>query len=824
MKKIILLFCFISPFLTFSQVQDFELDYSMPKKYKIKAISVTGNEGVDKSIVIAYSGLSVGSEIFIPGDEISKAVLNLWKQKLFSDVRIVIEKVEEESVELGIELKTRPRLSRYSITGLTKSETDKIREKITLSQGDIITDQLTKNVTEEIIKFFREKGFYNPKITIKEQNDSLFGKNSTKLQININKGKKVRIEDVLLSGNQQVKSSKIRRLLKKTKQYRAWTFFRSSKYVQDLFEEDKNRVIEYYNSLGFRDAKITRDSVYYSSKNRLTVKLDIYEGIKYYFRNITWTGNTKYDTKQLSAILGIRKGDIYNADLLDQKLNMSMTGVDVSSLYMDDGYLFFNVRPVEVKVKDDSIDLEIRIFEGPQATINNIILQGNLRTSDHVILRELRTRPGQKFSRSDVIRSQRELATLGYFDPEQMNVIPSPNVEDGTVDITYVLTEKPTDQFQLQGGWGAGQFVGSLGFVFNNLSTRKLFNLKEWQPIPSGDGQKLSIRFQSNALYYSSFNISFSEPWFGGKKPNQFTVSAYWSITTNGYKKTDANRKDITIKGITVDLGKRLKFPDDYFIMNNSVSYQHYDLNNYDYEFSYSNGTSNNFCFEHLLTRNSIDAPIYPRSGSLFSLSLAWTPPYSLFTNKDYSTLPDAEKYKWMEYHKWKFDASWFLNIVGKLVLNTKTSFGFLGMYNRQIGITPFQRFFVGGDGLTGYHLDGRELIALRGYENNSLTAESNTETGGTIYSKYTFELRYPISLNPSATVYVTTFAEAGNSWLNFKEFNPFKVYRSLGAGVRIYMPYFGMLGFDLGYGFDKVPGNESANKVQFHISIGQQF
>ena len=820
MKKIILLFCFISPLFVFSQINDFYLDYSQPKKYILKGISVSGNGNIEKSIVIAYSGLTIGSEIYLPGDDVSKAISNLWKQKLFSDVRIVIDKIDGENVELGIELKTRPRLSRYSVTGITKSETDKIREKISLTQGDIITDQLTKTVTEEITKYFREKGFYNPRISIKEQNDSLFGKNSIKLVISVSKGKKVKIESIIITGNQEVKSSRIRRLLKKTKEYKLYTFFRSSKYVQDLFDEDKERVIEHYYGLGFRDAKIVKDSVYYSSKNRLKLVLNIYEGKKYYFRNITWTGNTKYETKQLASVLGIQKGDIYNAGLLDQKLNMSPTGVDVSSIYMDDGYLFFTVKPVEVKVQEDSIDLEIRIFEGPQATINNIILQGNLRTSDHVVLRELRTRPGQKFSRSDVIRSQRELAQLGYFDPEQMNVIPTPNMEDGTVDITYVLTEKPSDQLQLQGGWGAGQFVGSLGFVFNNFSTRKLFKLSEWQPLPSGDGQKLSVRFQSNAIYYSSFNVSFSEPWFGGKKPNDFTVSAYWSVQSNGVKKTDPTRKDITIKGVTVDLGKRLKFPDDYFILSNSVSFQRYDLNNYAYEFSFSNGTSNNFSLQHVLTRNSIDQPIYPRSGSMFSLSCAWTPPFSLFSKKDYSKMSDAEKYKWMEYHKWKFDASWFLNITGKLVFNAKTSFGFLGMYNRQIGITPFQRFYVGGDGLSGYHLDGRELVGVRGYENNSLSASN----GGTIFSKYTFELRYPISLNPSATVFATIFAEAGNSWQNFKEFDPFHMYRSLGAGVRIFMPYFGMLGFDWGYGFDKVPGNDAANKGQFAISIGQQF
>lgn len=824
MKKLIFLIISLIPVLSFSQKNNIDVDYSIPKKYILSEIIVTGSDNISKGLVVAYTGLIVGSEITVPGDEISKAITNLWKQKLFSDIRIDIEKINGDRITLNINIKSRPLLSRYTLTGITKSESEKIKEKVTLSQGEIVTEQLLKNVNEEIQKFFRDKGFYNPKINITQIPDSLFGKNSLKIKININKGKKVKIRDIVITGNKEVKTGRIRRLLKKTKKRQVWNVFRSSKFLDDLYSEDKDRVIEHYNSLGYRDAKIVKDTVYASGRNRLTVEMQIYEGRKYYFRKITWTGNTKYETNQLNAVLGIKKGDIYNSKMLDQKLNMSPTGMDISSLYMDDGYLFFSIRPVEVLVKDDSIDLEIRIFEGPQATINNVSITGNLRTSDHVILRELRTRPGQKFSRADVIRTQRELATLGYFDPEQMNVIPTPNIDDGTVDITYNLVEKPSDQFQLQGGWGNNQFVGSLGFVFNNFSSKKIFKVSEWNPLPSGDGQRLSINFQSNAVYYSSFNVSFSEPWFGGRKPNQLSVSAYYSVQTNGVKRGETGRQDLTIKGVTINLDKRLRFPDDYFIFSNAISYQRYDLNNFTSLFSFTNGYSNNLSLEHVISRNSVDQPIYPRSGSLFSFSLQWTPPYSLFSNIDYKNASEEEKYKWMEYHKWKFDASWYLNVIGKFVLNVKSQFGFLGMYNRDIGITPFQRFYVGGDGLTGYRLDGRELIGLRGYENNSLTASSNTEMGGTIYSKYTFELRYPISLNPSATVYLTTFAEAGNSWLNFKEFNPFQVARSLGAGVRIFMPYFGLLGFDWGYGFDKVPGSDTPSKGQFHISIGQQF
>ena len=473
-----------------------------------------------------------------------------------------------------------------------------------------------------------------------------------------NKGKKVKIAAVNIEGNSAVKTKKIRHLLKKTKQHQALNIFRSSKFVDDLFEEDKDRVIDYYNSIGYRDAKILKDTVYTSGENRLTVNIKLFEGRKYYFRKIAWTGNTKYETSQLTTVLGIKKGDVYNSKLLDQKLNMSATGMDVSSLYMDDGYLFFSVKPVEILVQGDSIDLEIRIFEGPQAIINNIIITGNLRTSDRVILREMRTRPGQKFSRADIIRTQRELATLGYFDPEQMNITPTPNIENGTVDITYGLVEKPSDQFQLQGGWGNGQFVGSLGFVFNNFSTEKLFKPDEWKPLPSGDGQKLSINFQANATNYSSINMSFTEPWFGGRKPNQFTVSIYYSLQTNGVARGDPTRQELTIKGVTIDLGKRLKFPDDYFILTNSITYQRYQLHNFTTLFTFSNGYSNMLSFKHMISRNSIDQPIYPRSGSLFDLSVQWTPPYSLFTGIDYADASDQTKYRWMEYHKWKFDAS----------------------------------------------------------------------------------------------------------------------------------------------------------------------
>ena len=823
MKKILV---FVS-FLFVANVmfaQDNSSDILPKNKYTIAGINVEGNQLIDKSIIIAYSGLKIGAELSTSGEQLGIAIRNLWKQKLFNDVIIYADSVQGERIYLTIAVKTSARLSRFVFEGVSKSEATKIKEKLPIIKGEIVNDHLIQTLYNEVKNYYIEKGFLKPEITIVPLPDTLFENNSTKLIVKVDKKNRVRIQEVIIEGNQAVKTSKIRLLLKKTKPFKTWNVFTPSKYLDNKYEEDKKRLIGHYNKLGYRDALITQDTIYFISEDRLIVKIKMEEGIKYYFREINWVGNTKYTDKELELILGIKKGDIYNPEMLEQKLSMNPSGIDVSSLYMDNGYLFFNITPVEVRIENDSVDIEIRIFEGPPATISNVTISGNTRTSDHVILREIRTRPGDKFNRSAVIRTQRELNNLGYFDPEQMNVIPSPNPEKGTVDLEYILVEKPSDQFQLQGGWGAGQFVGSVGFMFSNFSSRKFFKFKEWQPLPSGDGQRLSFRFQSNAIYFSSLNFSFTEPWLGGKKPNSLSISVYRSFQSNGQKKDSEKRSSINITGATVGLGKRLQFPDDYFTMYNSITFQRYELDNYTYEFSFSDGFSNNLNFRHIISRNSVDQPIFPRKGANFSLSLQWTPPYSLFSNKDWSTATLQEKFKWSEYHKWRFDASWFLNIVDNLVFNARMQYGFIGLYNKGVGLTPFERFYVGGSGLSGFHLDGRELISLRGYEDNSLTAENSTEKGGTIFTKYTFELRYPLSLNQAATIYALAFAEAGNSWLNFKEFNPFQVHRSLGAGVRIFMPMFGLLGFDWGYGFDAVPGKPDVNKSQFHISIGQEF
>ena len=503
---------------------------------------------------------------------------------------------------------------------------------------------------------------------------------------------------------------------------------------------------------------------------------------------------------------------------------MNTDSRDVSSLYLDNGYLFFSVTPAEIKVENDSIDLEIRIYEGKQAVISKVTITGNTKTNDNVVLREIRTKPGQLFNRSDIIRTQRELAQLKYFNQDKLSVNPKPNPEDGTVDIEYVVEEASSDQVELSGGWGAGSIIGTLGVSFNNFSAKNFFNKDAWRPLPSGDGQKLSLRAQSSGLAYQSYNASFTEPWLGGHKPNALSVSAFHSVVSNGVAKTDPTRQDITINGVTVELDKRLKWPDDFFTLGQGVSYNQYTLHNYQL-FEMKNGVANNAYYSIIFGRNSIDAPIYPRMGSQISLGIQATLPYSLLWKKNIDSLTTQQKYKWLEYHKWKFGVSVFTKLIGDLVLNTRAKYGFLGYYNSQLGPPPFERFYLGGDGLSGvgYQYDGREIIAMRGYANSTLTPMNNTGyIGGTIYNKYTMELRYPISLNPMATIYVLTFVEAGNAWLKFKEFNPFDVKRSAGVGVRIYLPMFGLLGLDWGYGFDAIPNNPSANKGQFQFSINQ--
>lgn len=805
------------------QIDNFELDYSKPKDFEIGGITISGVKFLDNAALIKLTGLEVGDKIQVPGDKMSGAIHKLWKQGLFDDVQMNITRIEGNLMFFDIVLKERARLSRFSFSGIKKSEADEIREKIKLISGKVVNDNLINNTKNIIKKYFYEKGYLNATTEIKEFPDSILS-NSVLLKIIIDKKQRVKINKITISGNVGLTTKKIKKALKETKEKSSWNILSSSKFQEKTFEEDKVLLIEKYNELGYRDAAIVHDSVYRNDDKTINIDLSIHEGPKYYFGDINFIGNTKYSTEMLKGILGIKKGDIYNKKVLQTRLEMNQSGRDVASLYLDDGYLFFNVEQVEKLVYNDTIDMELVLREGPQATIDKIIVKGNDKTNDKVVYREIRTKPGQKFSRQDIIRTQRDLSQLGYFDPEKIGIEPKPDPAKGTVDIVYTVVERPSDQIEMSGGFGGGRAVGTLGLTLNNISLRNMAKGK-FDPIPTGDGQKLSVRGQTNGLYYQSYSLSFSEPWLGGKKPNYFTASIFRTTQSNGLSTSDAKRTAIIINGVSMSLGRRLKWPDDFFLINNSVAYQQYDLTNYG-GFVFKSGTAKSVSFTNVISRNSVDQPIYPRSGSNISLSVQFTPPFSLLTGKDYTGVSAAEKFKYIEYHKWKFDASMFTKLAGDLVLNTKAQFGFLGYYNKQIGVSPFERFKLGGDGLTGYdYLAGSEVIGLRGYQNNSIVPYANYgSVGAPIFNKFTVELRHPITMNQSATIYGLVFAEGGNTYSTFKSFSPFNFKRSVGAGVRIFLPIFGLLGLDYGYGYDEIPGNPGANGGQFHFSIGQQF
>jgi outer membrane protein insertion porin family len=837
------------------------IDYANPKEYEIGGIEVSGTKYLDKSVLKLLSGLTVGDRIMVPGDQVAKAIENLWKQGLFSDISINAQKVVGDKIFFEFVLQERPRLSAFRFTGTKKSEEDDIREKIKLIKGKVVTEDLlltTKNIVGD---YYIDKGFLNTQVNIAEAPDATLP-NNVVLTIAVNRKKKVKINQVIIHGNEKIAGGKLKRTMKETKEKNIFApfrnsdvvakniisaiaksdmngaidafekhlnenvklnIFKTSKYLESKYSEDKTNLITKYNSQGFRDATILRDSVYRVNDKEINIELWVEEGPKYYFRNITWTGNTKYTSDYLGKVLGIKKGDVYNQSALEANLLMNQASTDVSSLYLDDGYLFFDVKPVEILAENDSIDIEMRIREGKQARINKVTVVGNTKTNDHVILREIRTKPGMLFSRSDIIRSQRELANLGYFNSETLGVTPKPNPVDGTVDIEYKVEEKPSDQIELSGGWGAGRIVGTLGVSFNNFSMRNIFKKGAWQPLPAGDGQKLSLRVQSNGLFFQSYNASFTEPWLGGKKPNSLSFSVFHSVQSNGKPKSDATRQAIKITGGSVGFGTRLKWPDDFFTAYAEGIYQLYTLKNYPLIAGLLDGSSNNLSAKLTLSRNSISDPIYPQRGSKIVASLQMTPPWSAF-GRDIDYSDPASKYKWLEFHKTKFSYSWFQNLAGKLVMNVRTQFGFLGLYNRQLGLTPFERFYLGGSGLSGFSLDGREIVALRGYGDNTLTPTNNqgSYTGGTIYNKYSLELRYPVSLNPSATIFGLAFLEAGDAYDKFDNFNPFGVKKSAGFGVRIFLPMFGLLGLDWGYGFDDIPGRPGSSGSNFHFSIGQ--
>ncbi|MCE3260325.1 MAG: bamA, partial [Bacteroidetes bacterium] len=748
-------------------------DIRTPKKYRIGGVEIEGAQFTDRSVIKLLSALEVGDEITIPGDKTSDAIRTLWKQSLFEDIQIIQDKVIGNDVFLIIKVVERPRLSKFKFEGdVRKSEADDIRAKIRLVKSRIVTDYMLGSIKNTVRDYYLDKGYYYNQVEIIKTRDTTAKTPHILLSIKVTKGKKVRIQDVNIIGNTVIKDWKLRNKLEDSKRFRWYNPFNSGKYLEENLQKDLPAIVEKYNTKGYRDARIVKDSVYFVAKNRVAIDITIDEGHKYYFGKFNWFGNTKYRSGQLDTILNIHPGDVYDQSKLEAKLIMNPNGYDISSLYMDDGYLFFQVNPQESNIHNDTIDFDILMYEGKQATINKVTVTGNDKTNDHVIYREIRTRPGQLFRRSDIIRTQRELAQLGYFDPEKLNVIPTPNAADGTVDIEYIVAEKPSDQIELSGGWGgrsyyAGQqgglgIIGTLGVTFNNFSARNFFKKDAWRPLPSGDGQRLSIRAQTNGVYYQSYNFSFTEPWLGGKKPNSLTFSAFHSLFSNGERKyttgetgkiANPNRSSMSIIGMSMGLGRRLQWPDNYFNMYTNLSYNYYDLNRYS-AFIFSTGFANDLNMGINISRNSVDQPIYPKQGSNFVLDMKFTPPYSLVNNKDYTSLSAAERYKYIEYQKYKITAEWFTQLTNKkaaegkearnLVLRTKVGYGFLGYYSKRTGFSPFERFKMGGSGISGFqNFVAQDIIALRGYPDNSLS----DQFGDPICARYTMELRYPITL-----------------------------------------------------------------------------
>ena len=792
--------------------------YGAPKDYEVGGVKVTGVQFTDANAIIGVSGLQVGKKIKFPGPDVQKAMKSLWKLRLFDDVQIVKEKTIGDVIFFEIQIKERPSMTTFSYTGTKKSQHDDLNAIVTrfIPKGTIVTESNKANVLNGIAKYYREKGYLDATVTASEEKDPKRA-NGVKMIFNVDKKPRIKIQDIVFEGNANASARKLRKKMDKT--HRKKKIFSASKLIRDEYEEDKKDVIKYYGNLGYRDAKIVSDSIWREKDGDLQIHIKIDEGRRYYFRNITWKGNSIYESQVLSQVLGIQRGDAYNQELLETRLRFSQDGRDVSSLYMDNGYLFFNVEPTEVAIEGDSIDLEMRMYEGPQATIDKVTIKVNDRTHEHVIRRELRTLPGEKFSRSDIIRSQREIINLGYFNQEALGINTPVNPQRGTVDIEYKVEEKPSDQLELSAGWGGYGVVGTLGVSFNNFSIRNIFNKSAWSPLPQGDGQRLSIRAQSNGKYYQSYNASLTEPWLGGKRPNSLTVGGSYS-KFSGY----LTNNSVGILQTSVSLGRRLKWPDDNFVSNTSLEFQQFSLKDYPGFFpNISNGTYNSFNLSQTFSRNSISDPLFPKTGSRLTLILTATPPYSLLNGKRYADLSYEEKFKWVEFYKWRFNAEWYTPVAGKMVLRTAAKVGSLGYYNKYVGYTPFNRFVLGGDGLANRQIAqvGQEILAMRGYKVEEFPNSGNG--GGTTFAKYTAELRYPISLNPSSTIFATAWVEGGNTWGSIKDFKPFDVRRAAGMGLRVFLPMFGTLGFDYGIGFDKpnVTSKKLTDYGTFNIVLG---
>jgi len=811
------------------KVSGLNLDYFSPKEYVIGGTTLSGAKYLDTATIIILSKLTKGEMITLPGEATANAIKNLWIQGLFDDVKLNVSRIVGDTVYFDIEVVELPRLTSFDIIGVGKSQKTDLNEKLAEKSGKTIINDNLYNFTNAVIKkYMLEKGYFFTKIDYKSRPDPN-QENSVILEVLVDKGKRVKVHEINFTGNKEFKSSKLRKFLKKTKQQAFYKVFGSGKFSKEKYEEDKLKLVAKMQEKGYRDAAILKDSIYPYSDKAIGIKLDVYEGPKYYFGNVSWVGNAKYRTSDLEKIFGIEKGEIFSEEKLEAKLRGSAAGDDVSSLYLNDGYLTFNIDPVQTRIHNDTVDLEMRIYEGPQYTNNKISVVGNTITNDRVVIRNLYTRPGEKFSKADLVRSVREIGQLGNFDESKTNPMPKPNPSDGTVDIVYTVEEKPSDQIELSGGFGGGRVIGTLGLTFNNFSLRNIFNGEAYKPLPKGDGQKLSLRGQTNGKFYQSYSFSFSEPWFGGKKPVSFGLSAFTSLQSSGGLSSGiTNPYKIRLNGMSVSLGRKLKWPDNWFSLVHSVNLNQYILDNYP-GYLFSTGTSYNLNLTQEIARDSRNHNIFPTGGAYLKFTIQATPPYSLLNNVNYAIASDKQRYRFTEYHKWKFESQWFQTVTGKLVLKAQAQFGFLGSYNSAVGQSAFERFKLGGDGMQGFDfLQGSELIAMRGYSNNSVVpVGANTtiaqNSGSPIFNKYVMELRYPVINSQQATAFVTAFAEAGNTWNKFSDFNPFNVRRSVGVGAKIFLPIFGLLGIDYGYGFDKIPGIPDANKGQFHFSIAQQ-
>ena len=844
--------------------ESIEIDYGNPKTYVIGGVGVEGNQYFGENQVLQLTGLRNGMQITVPGEEVTGIVKRLVAQRFFEDVAIVVDSLSaaKDTAWFKIVIKERPRVSRWTYSGVKSGERKDLQERLNLRPGREFSDYVQRTSEDIIKRYYKEKGYLLCEVDTQVQKDTVI-RSAIRVNFDVKKGNKVRIKDINFSGNQDVTDYKLAKSMKDTHSNKWYNFFKSKKFKEKEYQTDRKTVLEAFNEAGYRDARLVRDSIYYEDPKHLAIDMVFDQGPKYYFRNVTWTGNSVYPSEVLDEILQINKGDVYDMVTMDKRLHGGgkQTDYDVTKLYRDNGYLFFNVTPVEVNIQNDSVDVEMRISEGKPAILNNIVINGNDLTNEKVVRRQIMTRPGYLFSQTDFERSIREIASLGQFDAEAImgqggySVIP--NQLNNTVDLVYNVTEKPSSTLELSGGWGGNTFVATAGVSFNNFSTHRMFEKNAWRPVPLGDAQTLSFRFQTNGRYYTTLSASFMEPWLFGKKPTSLSLSGYYSRMTDSYLYIGLLSTDrmFEVFGFNAGLGNRLKWPDNYFVLYNNLSWQTYKLTNwYKSYFAFTDGVSHNLSYTLSLSRNSSDQQIYPRQGSEFSASLQLTPPYSLLRKYTYkngekvkvnswkdvdydATYLDnlgnvqnewssANRYKWIEYHKWKFSGAVYTKLVGDLVLMSRAQFGFLGYYNRKWGYSPFEGFQVGGDGMSGYMTYGAEIISLRGYEDYSLTPMRVTPYSdqgtyaGNIYDKFTVELRYPVILEPQSTIYVLGFLEGGNCWADIREFNPFQIKRSAGVGVRVFLPMIGLLGVDWGYGFDDSKNGGS----QFHFVIGQQF